>query len=328
MPRAIERIVLLFDGEDDDAVAAARARWSEAKAQGLRGRPIGSRTSRAAGSRRPERSSCALDGCGRQDGDAKLVLCPPQGGGIRGLAVRVAARMSMLLASGAGARRLRRRCRTRIRSGRPTAANLFRPTSVTNYKDKVLPPVAAEDLVDASGRCAGALCRGSQRRPAGGQANVPLQEAGVPLIPAAIALEMSECDVVKRAGVAEKVEIGTNERSERTATLTYISGQRPGIYSLRRPADLDGARARAAGAAEAREEAGETRQARGPAECDFGSVRPAGASGATQSSRVELSQSAAGRSGVDGKILSRFWRMLAAAYRDCSLSGSHETLPS
>ena len=30
-----ERIVLLFDGEDDDAVAAARARWGEAKAQGF-----------------------------------------------------------------------------------------------------------------------------------------------------------------------------------------------------------------------------------------------------------------------------------------------------
>ena len=50
------------------------------------------------------------------------------------------------------------------------------------------------------------------------------------MIPAAIALEMSECDVVKRAGIAEKVEIGTNERRERTATLTYIKGQRPGIY--------------------------------------------------------------------------------------------------
>jgi len=30
-----QRIVLLFDGEDPDAVAAARARWSEAKAQGV-----------------------------------------------------------------------------------------------------------------------------------------------------------------------------------------------------------------------------------------------------------------------------------------------------
>ena len=30
-----DRIVLLFDGEDEDAVASARARWSEAKAQGF-----------------------------------------------------------------------------------------------------------------------------------------------------------------------------------------------------------------------------------------------------------------------------------------------------
>jgi DNA polymerase-3 subunit chi len=32
---AYQRIVLLFDGEDEDAVAAARALWSEAKAKGF-----------------------------------------------------------------------------------------------------------------------------------------------------------------------------------------------------------------------------------------------------------------------------------------------------
>jgi DNA polymerase III subunit chi len=30
-----DRIVLLFDGEDEDAVAAARTRWTEAKSQGF-----------------------------------------------------------------------------------------------------------------------------------------------------------------------------------------------------------------------------------------------------------------------------------------------------
>jgi DNA polymerase-3 subunit chi len=30
-----ERLVLLFDGEDDDAVVAARERWGQAKAQGF-----------------------------------------------------------------------------------------------------------------------------------------------------------------------------------------------------------------------------------------------------------------------------------------------------
>jgi hypothetical protein len=79
----------------------------------------------------------------------------------------------------------------------------------------VLPPVAATDLVDANGSCTGAVSVASEE---------------VPMIPAAIALEMSECDVVKRAGTAEKVEIGTNERRERTALLTYTRGPRPGIY--------------------------------------------------------------------------------------------------
>ena len=123
---------------------------------------------------------------------------------------------------------------------------------MTNYKDKTLPPVAAADLVDANGSCAGAA------------PPVTASGEGVPMIPAAIALEMSECDVVKRAGVAEKVEIGTNDRRERTATLTYINGQRPGHLSFHGwPADRDGARART-GLGEAREEAGQAGQARGP----------------------------------------------------------------
>jgi len=33
--KGYDRIVLLFDGEDEEAVAAARARWNEAKAQGF-----------------------------------------------------------------------------------------------------------------------------------------------------------------------------------------------------------------------------------------------------------------------------------------------------
>src|SRR3954470_3295444 len=32
---AYDRLVLLFDGDDDDAVATARTRWGEAKAQGF-----------------------------------------------------------------------------------------------------------------------------------------------------------------------------------------------------------------------------------------------------------------------------------------------------
>jgi hypothetical protein len=111
----------------------------------------------------------------------------------------------------------------------PDATNVFRKLSVTNYRDRTLGPVTAADLVDEGGRCAGAYV------PAEGSAqasDVTLKDAGVPMIPAAIALEMTECDVVKRAGAPDRVEIGANDRRERTATLTYLRGDRPGIYGF------------------------------------------------------------------------------------------------
>ncbi|HLH95772.1 MAG TPA: hypothetical protein VKW08_11730 [Xanthobacteraceae bacterium] len=72
-----------------------------------------------------------------------------------------------------------------------------------------LRPVTAADFVDPQGHCAGADASAAR----GG-----------------IALEMTECEVVNRAGPPGNVEIGTNERGERSVTLTYTSGPRPGIY--------------------------------------------------------------------------------------------------
>jgi hypothetical protein len=107
------------------------------------------------------------------------------------------------------------------------SSTFFTARSVTNYKEKILPPVAPEDLVDAGGRCPGGAV------PAGGNGDVSLPQAGVPMIPSTITLDMSECDVVKRAGFPERVEIGANEAGERNVTLTYVNGQRPGIYTFR-----------------------------------------------------------------------------------------------
>ena len=104
-------------------------------------------------------------------------------------------------------------------------AAMFRPTSVTGLKETRLRPVTGEDLIDAEGRCAALAAQAPEV--GAEQASTP---PGVPLVPAGVALEMTECDVVKRVGPAEKVELGTNNRSERTATLTYIRGARPGIY--------------------------------------------------------------------------------------------------
>jgi hypothetical protein len=75
--------------------------------------------------------------------------------------------------------------------------------------NRALRPVTQADLVGPQGQCAGT----------GGDA----AQGG-------IALEMTECEVVKRAGPPENVEVGTNERGERAVTLTYNSGPRPGIY--------------------------------------------------------------------------------------------------
>ena len=84
-------------------------------------------------------------------------------------------------------------------------------------------PVTSDDLVDTEGRCAGV--------PFGPDPNLPMgQQDNIPMIPTAVALDMTECDVVKRAGQPGQVNFGTNERGERTVVLTYLGGARPGIY--------------------------------------------------------------------------------------------------
>ena len=41
---------------------------------------------------------------------------------------------------------------------------------------------------------------------------------------------MSECDVIERAGSPANMDVGVNPRGERTAMLTYLQGERAGIY--------------------------------------------------------------------------------------------------
>ena len=104
--------------------------------------------------------------------------------------------------------------------------SIFAPRSVSAVRQVELKPVTAEDLVDADGRCAAPVA--SQEVAADGTTTT----MAVPLIPSGIALDMTECDVVKRAGQPERVQVGTNERNERTLILTYIRGERPGIYNF------------------------------------------------------------------------------------------------
>jgi hypothetical protein len=61
---------------------------------------------------------------------------------------------------------------------------------------------------------------------------------------------MTECDVVRRAGAPEQLQIG-DERGERATVITYIHGPRPGIYrfsagrltSIERAPEAPGAKA-------------------------------------------------------------------------------------
>lgn len=102
-------------------------------------------------------------------------------------------------------------------------------------------PVGPEDLVNADGSCAAAApeAAASTSPAAAPQAGsvagdlsggaMPAGAADVPL--GGVALGMSECQVVRRAGAPNNVAIGA-ENNERKAVLTYTGGNWPGVYTF------------------------------------------------------------------------------------------------
>jgi hypothetical protein len=80
-----------------------------------------------------------------------------------------------------------------------------------------LAPAAPIDLVGADGQCASA---GSGIEPPSVTSN-------------GVALQMTECEIVRRIGAPEQLNVGGNDRGEREVLLTYVNGQRPGIYRFR-----------------------------------------------------------------------------------------------
>jgi hypothetical protein len=96
-------------------------------------------------------------------------------------------------------------------------------------------PVTANDLIAANGSCS--------QPPAAPVAAVPTPNPGAPpviapdsasLLGEGVALGMSECEVVWRAGAPNNVQLGNNPNGDRTAVLTFDSGPRPGIYRFER----------------------------------------------------------------------------------------------
>ena len=127
-------------------------------------------------------------------------------------------------------------CTTKIdwESFRPPdlAADLHAQTMAAPVPVETRGPVRAEELVDGEGRCAEVPMASAAPAAEGASSDPVTISPSAALAPSGIALAMTECDVVKRAGPPEKVELGSNERSERAVTLTYIKGARPGIYKF------------------------------------------------------------------------------------------------
>jgi hypothetical protein len=104
-------------------------------------------------------------------------------------------------------------------------------------------PITPNDLVNAGGWCPAPVAA-APAAPAPGPAAAAGTPVGAPLGTAAgdpssmlgggIALGMSECDVVSRAGQPSSVQIGNAPNGDRTAVLTFQSGPRPGIYRFLR----------------------------------------------------------------------------------------------
>jgi hypothetical protein len=94
-------------------------------------------------------------------------------------------------------------------------------------------PITPNDLVDANGTCAARTVPQSNADSRGNQTVGPAPDTAS-LLGQGIALGMSECDVVFRAGQPTKTEIGNNPNGDRTAVLTVSSGPRPGMYRFER----------------------------------------------------------------------------------------------
>jgi hypothetical protein len=87
-------------------------------------------------------------------------------------------------------------------------------------------PVGTDDLVDGSGRCAGAP------PPAMSDAGAPSAQPAIPSATSArgVGLDMTECEVVVAAGPPQRVDIASNERGERNVIMTFTSADRAGTY--------------------------------------------------------------------------------------------------
>jgi hypothetical protein len=84
-------------------------------------------------------------------------------------------------------------------------------------------PVTAEDLVDGEGRCAGAA-------PAGVDTSLEPALGAQPAAPRGVALQMTECEVTRALGQAQRVDVVPGAAGVRSVVMSYTVGERAGIY--------------------------------------------------------------------------------------------------
>lgn len=169
----------------------------------------------------------AADGCGCRDGDANLGSSRAWDGFGRDGSVRSLANIlliTLVLALGACAR-------PELNSFQmPTPSTMFRSSTVAAVREVRLRPVTPADLVDEQGRCAVQVAAAPPVNPEDPMAMPPEPPPMAALNPGGVALEMTECEVVERAGLPGRVDIEGVPGPDRKAVLTYIHGPRPGIY--------------------------------------------------------------------------------------------------
>jgi hypothetical protein len=95
----------------------------------------------------------------------------------------------------------------------------FLPTTTRSYASPLSStnPVAAADLVDGQGQCAGAA-------PATPDAASAPQRG--------VSLDMTECQVVRALGQPQAVDVTPQPGRQRRVVITYKTGERAGIYEF------------------------------------------------------------------------------------------------
>jgi hypothetical protein len=89
--------------------------------------------------------------------------------------------------------------------------------------DFSLRPITPADLANSDGQCAAAPEQAAGFADSSGAGATPPSSGG-------ISLQMTECDVVRRAGPVEKIDVSADERGERAVVLTYLRGSSAGVY--------------------------------------------------------------------------------------------------